>query len=249
MSRFLLKAAWLAFFSPLCAAQAFDAVDTLTPAGSGIYPAYPSEVIRPYEFWAQFGMLYDSNVLRRTVGDNHELVSRLGLGGRWDQRVVGRQSVHLEGRLDGYGYGKNSAVDNTGYARGGGGGSPTGAGRPFVRAPGRGGRPQRQSPERRGRDFNGPTWTLLFQWLPSAKTVFGVETSKHVSSIIDIGASHIVAKDVSFGPGWAPTAKLNFQARMIRQHQVFEGDPAAALGVAPLRQEFIPGYRLGSYWE
>src|SRR5258708_3764707 len=116
MSRFLLKAAWLAFFSPLCAAQAFDAVDTLTPAGSGIYPAYPSEVIRPYEFWAQFGMMYDSNILRRTVGDNHELVSRLGLGGRWDQRVVGRQSVHLEGRLDGYVYDKNSELDNIGYA-------------------------------------------------------------------------------------------------------------------------------------
>src|SRR5258706_2854509 len=119
---------------------------------------------------------------------------------------------------------------------------------PFVRVAGRVGRPQSQYPGRPGRDLNGPTWNLLFQWLPGAKTVFVVETSKHVSSIIDIGASHIVAKDVSFGPGWAPTAKLNFQARMIRQHQVFEGDPAAALGVAPLRQEFIRGYRLGSYW-
>jgi hypothetical protein len=374
MSRFLLKAAWLAFFSPLCAAQAFDAVDTLTPAGSGIYPAYPSEVIRPYEFWAQFGMMYDSNILRRTTGDNHELASRLGLGGRWDQRVVGRQSVHLEGRLDGYVYNKNSELDNIGYSglgewrwelgndlagilgvsrrkfqanlseiqravrdpitetvlnaggryaigphlglRGGAsfvdynrpsraasntktvigtagidyvtslgnviglevaqahGDAPvnalvdplgqfvnnsyrqrdigvvtTWAVSPFIRVAGRVGRTQREYTELPGRDFNGPTWNLLFQWLPTAKTVFVVESSKHVSSIIDIDASHITVKGVSFGPGWAPTAKLNFQARMIRQHQTFDGDPAVALGVAPLRQEFIRGYRLGSYWE
>src|SRR5258706_3695186 len=374
MSRFLLKAAWLAFFSPLCAAQAFDAVDTPTPAGSGIYPAYPSEVIRPYEFWAQFGMLYDSNVLRRTVGDNHELVSRLGLGGRWDQRVVGRQSVHLEGRLDGYVYDKNSELDNIGYAGLGewrwelgndltgtvgvsrrkfqaalseiqravrdpitepvvntaaryavgphlglrGGASFINYNRPsrsfsntrtvvgtagidyvtslgnvigvevsqghgdapvdesvdplhifvsngyrqrdvgvvtawnvgtFVRVAGRVGRTERQYTELPGRDFNGPTWNLIMQWTPTAKTVLVLESSKRVTSIIDIGASHIVAKEVAVGPGWAPTAKLNFQARLYRQHQVFEGDPNAALGVSPLRQEFIRGYRLGSYWE
>ena len=65
----------------------------------------------------------------------------------------------------------------------------------------------------------------------------------------NIGASHIVVKGFSIGPGWAPTAKLNFQARLLRQHQVFEGDPNAILGVTPLRQEFIRGYRLGSYWE
>ena len=58
----------------------------------------------------------DSNILRRTTGDNHELVSRLGLGGRWDQRVVGRQSVHLEGRLDGYVYDRFSDLDNIAYA-------------------------------------------------------------------------------------------------------------------------------------
>jgi len=30
---------------------------------------------------------------------------------------------------------------------------------------------------------------------------------------------------------------------------VFEGDPAAELGAAPLREEYIRGYRLGAYWE
>src|SRR5256885_8609407 len=61
-------------------------------------------------------MMYDSNILRRTTGDNHELVSRLGVGGRYDQRVVGRQSVHLEGRLDGYVYNRFGDLDNIAYA-------------------------------------------------------------------------------------------------------------------------------------
>src|SRR5260221_440804 len=239
MSRFLLKAAWLAFFSPLCAAQAFDAVDTLTPAGSGIYPAYPSEGIRPYEFWAQFGMLYDRNILRRTVGDNHELVSRLGLGGRWDQRVVGRQSVHLEGRLDGYVYDKNSELDNIGYAGLGEwrwelGNDLTGtvgvSRRKFQAA--------LSEIQRAVRD-------------PITETVVNTAARYAVGPHLGLrgGASFIVAKEVAVARGWAPTAKLNFQARLYRQHQVFEGDPNAALGVSPLRQEFIRGYRLGSYWE
>jgi len=374
MFRSLLKVTWLALLlSPLCA-LAFEAVDVLTPAENGIYPAYPGEGIRPYEFWAQFGMMYDSNILRRTTGDNHELVSRLGVGGRWDQRVVGRQSVHLEGRLDGYVYDRFSDLDNIAYAGLGewrfevgndlagtvgvsrrkfqaslseiqrathdpitetvvntgaryalgphlgvrGGASFIEYNRPsrsfsntrtvvgtggidyvtslgnvigveasqghgdapvdesvdplhifvsngyrqrdvgvvtawtigtFVRVAGRVGRTERQYTELPGRDFNGPTWNLVMQWTPTAKTVLVLESSKRVTSIIDIGASHIVAKEVGFGPGWAPTAKLNFQARLFRQHQVFEGDPNAALGVSPLRQEFIRGYRLGSYWE
>src|SRR5205814_8895048 len=129
------------------------------------------------------------------------------------------------------------------------GGTGTSIVGPFIGVAGRVGKTTRHYTELPGRDFSGPTWNAMVQWLPTAKTMFTAESSKHVSSIIDIGASHIVVKGFSFGPGWAPTAKLNFQARFLRQHQVFESDPEAALGVAQLRQEFIRGYRLGSYWE
>jgi hypothetical protein len=373
MFRCMLKAAWVLLLTPL-AALAFEAVDVLTPASGGIYPAYPSDPLRPYELWAQFGMMYDTNILRRTTGDNSETLTRLGIGGRMDQKIVGRQSAHLEGRVDSYIYNKNSELDNIGYgglaewryelgneltgaigasrrrfqanlseiqraqydpitetqlnataryqlgphvglragtayidynrpARAfsntktllvtGGADYVTALGNvigvevaeakgdapvnqlvdplglfvdngytqhdvgvvstwvvsPSMRVAGRVGKTTRHYTELPGRDFSGPTWSVMAQWLPSAKTMFTFESSKHVSSIIDIGASHIVVKGIAFGPGWAPTAKLNFQARLLRQHQVFEGDPEAALGVAPLRQEFIRGYRLGSYWE
>jgi hypothetical protein len=373
MFRCMHKAAWVLLLTPLCA-LAFEGVDVLVPASGGIYPAYPSEPLRPYELWAQFGMMYDSNILRRTTGDNKELLTRLGLGGRMDQKVVGRQSVHLEGRVDSYIYNKNSELDNIGYGgvaewryeigndlsggigasrrrfqanlseiqraaydpitetqlnataryrlgsylglRGGvayldynrpsrafsntktalvtggidymtplgnvlgvevseaKGDAPvnqlvdplglfvdngyrqhdvgivtTWAVSPFMRVAGRVGRTNRQYTQLPGRDFNGPTWNAMVQWLPTAKTMLTFESSKHVSSIIDIGASHVIVKGISFGPGWAPTAKLNFQARFLRQHQVFGGDPEAALGVTPVREEFVRGYRLGSYWE
>jgi hypothetical protein len=373
MFRCILKAAWVALLAPL-SALAFESVDVLTPAGSGIYPAYPSEPLRPLDLWAQFGMMYDTNVLRRTTGDNREIISRLGVGGRYDQRVVGRQSVHFDGRVDSYIYDRNSELDNIGYgglaewrfevgndlagaigasrrrfqaniseiqraqydpitesqvaARAryalgphlglrassafvdynrpvrqasntktvvvtGGieyvtalgnmigveaaqakGDAPvnelvdplhvfvgngytqrdigvvgTFVSSPFLRVAGRVGRTHREYNELPGRDFNGPTYNALVQWLPTAKVSFTAEAEQHISSIIDIGASHILVKGFAFGPGWAPTAKLNFQARLLRQHQVFEGDPNAVLGVTPLREEFVRGYRLGSFWE
>jgi hypothetical protein len=59
----------------------------------------------------------------------------------------------------------------------------------------------------------------------------------------------LLVRGAAFGPGWAPTEKLNFSARVYREDQLFQGDPAAVLGVAALRHEITRGWRLGSYWE
>src|SRR5581483_11994134 len=116
MSRFWSKAALAALVAiPMCAA-AFDAVDVLPSASSGLYPAYPGDPIPPYALWAQAGLMYDSNILRRPTGDNNEWLTRVGIGGRMDQRVIGRQGLHLEGRLDGYLYDKFSDLDNVSYS-------------------------------------------------------------------------------------------------------------------------------------
>lgn len=374
MLRHWHKAAWALLATPLCA-FGFEAVDVLTPASNGVYPAYPSDVgAAPYAIWAQGGLMYDSNILRTTTGHNNEWVSRLGLGGRWDQRVVGRQALHLEGRVDGYVYDKFSALDNVAYAGLGEwryevGNDLAGAfsigrrryqanlaeiqravydpitethfsanGRyalgptigirgaadyleysrpthafanlktltglaaveyrsalgntlgvelqqahgdapvdqvidplrlfvnndfhqrdvgvvggfnvlPTMRVGGRVGRTERTYSVLPGRNFNGPTWAVLAQWFPTAKTLLAFDTAKTISSVIDIGASHVVVKGWGFGPGWAPTAKLNFQARFFRQHQVFEGDPSAQLRITRQREEIVRGYRLGAYWD
>src|SRR4051812_39748104 len=112
MVRCIARIAGILLLTPL-AALGFEAVDTLQPSTAF---AYPGDPIPTHELWAAFGMDYDTNILRRPSGDNAELLSRLGVGGRWDQRIVGRQSLHLLGRVDGYVYNKFSDLDNVGYS-------------------------------------------------------------------------------------------------------------------------------------
>jgi hypothetical protein len=364
--------AWVLLLGPL-SARAFEAVDVLTPSNVGRYPAYPSEPVPLRNYWVQFGGMYDSNILRLPTGENDAFVSRLGAGGRAEQRVYGRQRVYVEGRIDGYLYNNYGDLDNVGWgglgewrwelgndwsgvlggsvrqfqaslsetqrpeedritekravgtaawqvgphlrARGGveflnynrpalaeantnnligtlgldyitalGNAigvemheargdapvnqlvDPTGQFvnndyrqrdvsllatwiMPYLRFGGRYGRTERRYTELPGRDFTGPTWQAAVDYLPGNKTVLTLEASKHISSLIEIGASHAVVKTVAFGPGWAPTAKLNFSARWLRQQLDYEGDPEAALGLAPVRRETLRGIRLGSYWE
>ena len=68
-------------------------------------------------------------------------------------------------------------------------------------------------------------------------------------SIIDIAASHVIAKGVSFGPSWAPTAKTVVSLRLVREDREYQGDPRLALGLEPLREETVDGWRLGLGWE
>ena len=122
---------------------------------------------------------------------------------------------------------------------------------PFLRLRGDVGRTERTYSAVSGRDFEGTTWRANADWLLTAKTVLGFETYRAPQSILDIAASHVLVRGFAFGPGWAPTAKLAFSARMMRERQEFSGDPAAALdpGAFPLRLEIVRNLRLGAYWE
>lgn len=373
MFRCFRKAAGVLLLTPLLA-FAFDAVDTLPRSSSGRWPAYTGDPIPPYELWAQFGMMYDTNHLRRTLGDNSALVTRLGVGGSWDQRIVGRQGLHVDGEVNAFVYNRFSELDNIGYrglaewryevgndlagaigysrrkfqaalnqiqraeqdlitenrtfvngryrlgphvgVRGGvdlidydrptrgeaetktvltamGIDYVTSLGNtvgleyriargdapvnelvdplgefvnndfrqrdiaivgawvvgPQLRVAGNVGRTRRSYTQLPGRDFDGSTYRASAHWAPFSKLIFDFEASKHVSSIIDIGASHVVIRGYSYGPGWAFTAKTNVTAHFVRQNLDYGGDPAAALGVEPARQEIIHAFRLGSYWE
>lgn len=375
MYRSIARMAGVLLLSPLAAfAQQFDAVDTLLPSSSGQYYAYPPEPLPLHELWASFGMDYDTNILRRTTGDNSEVVSRASVGARWDGRVVGRQGLHLVGRVDGYVYNKFSDLDNVGYSalgewrweagndlagavgassrrwqaslseiqraqydpitenrvyangrwavgphlglRGGvdyagyhrpsrdlsntqtvmgtagvdwitdlgnmiglevrqsHGNAPvnplvdpngvlgnndfqqtdvaivgTWLISPTLRFAGNYGHSHRTYTQLSDRDFNGPTYRAALHWAPLAKVYLDFDASKHVSSIIDVGASHVVVRSVSFGPGWALTAKTNLTARFINQHLNYAADATSVLTGEPLREEIVRAFRLGSYWE
>lgn len=354
-------------------ALAFIQVDLLPRASGGHFPAYPADPTPLHSLWVQYGAMYDSNILRRNFGENHDFVQRLGTGAAYTQRVVGRQTVHLEGRVDAYVYDTFSDLDNIGwsglgewrwelgndlagvlgasrrkyqaspsetqraaedpitvtrYTATGGwrlgptvrlhGGSefvdyqrpaagaqlktvigfvgadyvtnlgntlgvefrqttgdapvnvlidPTGQFgnnhfnqrdvmlttgwifSPQWRLTGRVGRTTRTYDQLPARNFSGPTWRAAVDWLPGYKTTMTFETYKEISSIIDLLTSHVIIRGVAFGPGWAPTAKLAFSARVFRNHQTFSEFEGAPVGTAPLHEEIVRGIRLGAFWE
>lgn len=120
---------------------------------------------------------------------------------------------------------------------------------PFLRLGGQVGRTKREYSELPERNFEGTTWRASADWLVTTKTALGFETYYLPESVIDVAASHVLVRGVAFGPGWAPTAKLNFSARIMREKQDFSGSPFVPLGVTALRQETVRNLRLGAYWE
>ena len=373
MLRCVRLAACAFLLCPLGAA-AFEAVDVLTPSSTGRYPAYPTETPPLPNYWVQAGAMYDSNLLRRPSGDNHDTVLRLGVGARGDYNVIGRQHFYYEARADGYKYNNFEDIDNvawgalgewryevgndlsgvigasvrqfqaalseiqrdqkdeitekrvvgtTAYRAGthlrlragleylsydrpalaqnnidnliglvgvdwvtdlgntvgieyhdAKGEAPvnqlvdplgifvnndyrqhdiavaaTWVSNPYIRFAGRYGHTERTYTVLPGRDYSGPTWLAALDFLPGNKTILSFETSRHITSLIEVGASHAVVTGYAFGPSWAVTSKVNLIARLFQQKLDYEGDPAAALGLTPVRQETVKGVRLGSYWE
>jgi len=112
-----LSVAIALLFAP--AAFAFETVDTLPYPSTGRFPAYPPEEIRPTEVFVEGGLMHDTNVLRRQGGGNYDNIMRLGAGIRSDQRVFGRQSVHLEARGDQYLFDNFSDLNHFAYNLGG----------------------------------------------------------------------------------------------------------------------------------
>jgi hypothetical protein len=120
---------------------------------------------------------------------------------------------------------------------------------PQLRLGARLGRTKRTYSEIPGRDFEGTTGRVDAEWRPGNKTILAFEAYRVPRSIIDIAASHVLVSGFAFGPSWAPTAKLVFSARLVKENREYSGDPAAALGVATLREEVVHTWRLGAGWE
>jgi hypothetical protein len=359
-------------------ALAFDSVDTLPYTFTGIFPAYPAEEIRRLSAFLEAGYEYDSNPFRFSDGlpKSSDNVLRYGGGARYNARVVGRQSILLEGRGDYYDYQKSDVLDHFAYdllgewqweltnslagalgaqrtfriadpsqvqretrqdvtidraywngayrfaadwrLRGALEGDkaerereglsavqtssttarvgidyvtqlantfgieyreskgdapvsdlvdPTGA---FVgndyrekeiagvvsygattqfRVGGRFGHTERTYTILTDRDFSGPTWRALVEWLPGNKTILGFETYKAPETFIDVDASHVIVRGSAFTASWAPLAKLVFSGRLFEERRQAVGTPESILLGAPQRDETVHGYRIGAGWE
>jgi exopolysaccharide biosynthesis operon protein EpsL len=373
---------------PACA-LAFDTVDSVVYPNTGTFPAYPVDEARgPLNFFVQGGVMRDNNVARLSslantsavLGSSQrsDTVTRLGLGVRYDQRVIGRQRVRLEARGDQYWYDRYSTFDNFAYgllgqwdwelgnqlsgtlgyqrrrvlvdlaevqgltkdtitedryygtgaysfmpnwrvrgglnrsqlhrnndAVSGHTSSATGGidyftplgnslGVEATRATGDFSAPQvasdvgniplpvavsnqfrqdevavvgnftfgpqwrvgaRVGQTRREhtilgvRDFKGTTGRATLDWIPGTKTILSFAAYKEARPIVDLAASYAVVRGVQFGPSWAATAKLVFNARLISERRSYAGDPAVPLLGLPQRDETLKGVRFGVGWE
>jgi hypothetical protein len=119
MEKIQIRTAALAVLFVLSAmpqvALAFTTVDTLPWPSRGRFPAYPAEPLPLTDWWVEGGLMYDTNVLRRQNDVRDDFVGRVGVGVRHLQRIVGRQSLQLEGRVTGYGYKDLDNLDHIGY--------------------------------------------------------------------------------------------------------------------------------------
>ena len=97
-------------------------------------------------------------------------------------------------------------------------------------------------------NFAGPTGRMSLEWLPGTKTILGFEAYREPRSVIDVAASHLIVAGVSFGPRWAVTNKVVLGAQLLRERQVFDGDPSIGAGITR-RDELINLARISVGWE
>jgi hypothetical protein len=107
-SRWMRSAGLAALLALAPAAKAFETVDTLPWPSAGRFPAYPGEGRGVWSINAYGGSMYDSNILREADNEVSDFVTRLGVGGSYTARVVGRQSILLDGYAE---YRKYSDLD------------------------------------------------------------------------------------------------------------------------------------------
>lgn len=115
-TRILSLVVLLALTAAPGAAFAFLTVDTLPWPSRGAFPAYPPDEVRPTTYWAQGGVMRDDNILRLESGGQGDTVGRVGAGLRYEQRIIGRQRLLLEGRGDYYTYNRLDQLNHFAYA-------------------------------------------------------------------------------------------------------------------------------------
>jgi hypothetical protein len=94
--------------------------------------------------------------------------------------------------------------------------------------------------------FDGPVWRVRADWLPGYKTVLTLEGYRAARAVLDVDATHVVVRGATFGPQWAPTAKLVFSARILQERRQYQQTDVPGLIT---RDETIRALRLGAGWE
>ena len=95
-------------------------------------------------------------------------------------------------------------------------------------------------------EFKGPTWRARVDWLPSAKLGLRLDTYRSVETVLEIDATHVIARGVAFGPRWAPREKLVFYAAFVNENREYQSTADTTLAA---RDETLRIWRLAGGWE
>lgn len=96
------------------------------------------------------------------------------------------------------------------------------------------------------RDFDGVTGKLAYDWFVAAKTILNFSVWREIRSIEDASASYVLSEGWGIGPSWAPTSKLVFQAKYVREDRDYRGDPGFVVTGTPPREDTFRGINLAA---
>lgn len=115
-----------------------------------------------------------------------------------------------------------------------------------LRFGGRVGKTRREYTELPVEEFEGTTYRLRADWLPSPKTGLRLDVYREPRTVLEIDATHVEVRGAAVGPRWAPTAKLVFSAQFVNERRVYQSTETTALLE---RDETLRIWRLGAGWE
>jgi hypothetical protein len=99
------------------------------------------------------------------------------------------------------------------------------------------------------RDFDGTSYRLQGDWLPTQKLIFTLEGYRFPESSSDVTATHVLREGAAVGVSWAATFKLVFTARYIDERRRYVGDLDALRAGIQQREDTLRFWRFGVGWE
>lgn len=96
------------------------------------------------------------------------------------------------------------------------------------------------------RDFDGATGRLSLDYFVGPKTPLNFSAWREIQSVAEVNASYVLSTGWSIGPSWAPTEKLVFYAKYLREDRDFRGDPGFILTGGPQREDTLKGFSLAA---
>jgi hypothetical protein len=111
---------------------------------------------------------------------------------------------------------------------------------------GRLGRTRRSYSELPVEEFDDTSGRGRIVWRPAPKITLAFDAYKEPRAILEVDATHVVVRGMSFGPSWAPIMKLVFSAQLVNERRQFQSTADTGL---PARDDTLRLWRLAAGWE